>query len=83
MYGYFRSNTFVTKMAITYKLNDQRASFHWDKHNDLWTAKSDDLAGLNLEAKSFETMISMLNQQCPELTDSVRIFFPDAIKAFA
>ena len=70
-------------MAITYKLNDHRVSFHWDKNSDLWTAKSEDLNGLNLQAKSFNSMLRMLNKQYPELAHSIRIFFPDSVKAIA
>ena len=70
-------------MAITYKLNDHRVSFHRDKSNDLWTAESEDLGGLNLQAKSFNSMLRMLNKQHPELAHSIRIFFPDSVKAVA
>lgn len=70
-------------MAITYKLNDHRASFHWDNICDLWTAKSKDLGGFNLQAKSFNSLLQMLNKQHPELAHSIRIFFPDSVKAVA
>ena len=70
-------------MAITYKLNDHRVSFYWDKNSALWTARSEDLNGLNLQAKSFNSMLRMLNKQHPELAHSIRIFFPDSVKAVA
>jgi hypothetical protein len=70
-------------MAITYKLNDQRVSFHWDINSDLWAAKSEDLSGLNLQAKSFNSLLRKLNKQHPELAHSIRIFFPDSVKAIA
>ncbi len=69
-------------MAITYKLNDHRVSFHWNKESDVWTAKSEDLDNLHLEAKSFNSMLRMLKEHHPELTSSIRIFFPDSYKAF-
>lgn len=70
-------------MAITYKLNDHRVSFYWDKECDLWAAKSDDLDGLNLRAKSFNSMLRMLNKQYLVLAHSIQIFFPDSVKAIA
>jgi len=70
-------------MAITYRLNDHRVSFHWDKNSNLWKAESDDLEGLNLQAKSFNSMLKMLNKQHPELAHSIRIFFPDSVKEIA
>ena len=70
-------------MAITYNLNDHRVSFHWDKEADLWTAQSEDLGNLHLQAKSFNCILRMLNKQHPELTSSIRIFFPDYYKAVA
>ena len=70
-------------MAITYKLNEHRVSFHWDKESDMWTAQSEDLNNLNLEAKSFNGMLKLLRNQHPELATSIRIFFPDSYKAVA
>ena len=70
-------------MAITYTLNDYRVSFHWDKTNELWTAKSTDLGNLHIQSKSFNGMLKMLNNQHPELKSSIRIFFPDSFKAVA
>ncbi|MEJ2114754.1 MAG: DUF1902 domain-containing protein [Gammaproteobacteria bacterium] len=70
-------------MAITYKLNGHRVSFHWDKNSNLWTARSEDLNGLNLQSKSFSSMLKMLNNQQPKLAHSIRIFFPDSVKEVA
>ena len=70
-------------MAITYRLNDHRISFHWDKENDLWKAECEDLNGLHLHAKNFNSMLKMLNKQYPELAHSIGIFFPDSIKEVA
>ena len=70
-------------MAITYKLNNQRVSFHWDKEHAVWIAKSEDLESLNLQAKSFNSMLKMLRNQYPEFSTSIRIFFPDSLKAAA
>jgi hypothetical protein len=67
-------------MAITYKLNDQRVCFHWDKETDLWTVESEDLDNLRLEAKSFNGILQMLTQQHPELVSSIRIFFQTLLK---
>lgn len=50
---------------------------------ELWTAKSEDLNGLNLQAKSFNSMLRELNNQHPELARSIRIFFPDSVKTIA
>lgn len=46
-------------MAITYKLEDQRITFHWDHETDLWTAKSDDIKDLNLETNSFNSILKL------------------------
>ncbi len=70
-------------MAITYKLNDCQVSFHWDKECGHWTAKSEDLDGLNLKAKNFNSILKMLNNQHPELATSIQIFFPGSFKAAA
>ena len=70
-------------MAITYKLNNHRVSFHWNKDNDMWNAQSEDLNNLNLEAKSFNGMLKQLRTLHPELARSIRIFFPDTVKAVA
>ncbi len=66
-------------MAITYNLEDYRVSFHWDQDTDLWHVKSDDIKDLDLEAKSFNTVIKMLSQKHPEFTNAICIFFPDSI----
>lgn len=70
-------------MAITYKLNDHRVSFHWDKKSNMWTAQSEDLNDLRLEAKSFNGMLRLIRNQHPELATSIRIFFPDSYKEVA
>ncbi len=68
-------------MAITYKLEDQRVTFHWDKQTNLWTVKSEDIEDLNLEAKSFNSILKMLKNKHPEFSTSIRVFFPDSVKA--
>lgn len=65
-------------MAITYRLEDQRVTFHWDRDSDIWTAKSDDIESLNLKANSFNSMLYQLKKQHPEFSNSIRIFFPDS-----
>ena len=67
-------------MAITYRLDDQRVTFHWDKEADTWTAKSEDIEDLNIEAKSFNSILKMLKRKHPEFSTSIRIFFPDSVK---
>ena len=61
-------------MAIIYRLENQRVAFHWDRDNDIWTAKSDDVKGLNLQASSFNSMLYQLKKQHPEFANSIRIF---------
>lgn len=68
-------------MAITYKLEDQRVTFHWDKQTNLWTVQSEDIEDLNLEAKSFNSILKMLKSKHPEFSTSIRVFFPDSVKA--
>ena len=68
-------------MAITYKLEDQRVTFHWDKQTNLWTVKSEDIEDLNLEAKSFNSILKMLKNKHPEFSTSIRVFFPDSVRA--
>ena len=68
-------------MAITYKLEDQRVTFHWDHATDLWTAKSEDIEDLDIEAKSFSALLKMLKHKHPEFSKSIRIFFPDLAQA--
>ncbi len=68
-------------MAITYRLENQRVTFHWDHKTDLWTAKSEDIEGLDLQAKSFNSILNLLKIQHPEFSNSLRIFFPDTLKA--
>lgn len=68
-------------MAITYKLEDQRVTFHWDKQTNLWTVNSEDIEDLNLEAKSFNSILKMLKNKHPEFSTSIRVFFPDSAKA--
>ena len=63
-------------MAITYRLDDQRVTFHWDHEKDLWTAKSDDIESLNLQAKSFHSILKLLKKRHPEFSSSIHIFFP-------
>lgn len=67
-------------MAITYQLEDQRITFHWDRNTDRWTAISDDVKDLKLEASSFSSVLKMLRNQYPELTNSIRNIFPDIVK---
>ena len=67
-------------MAITYRLEDHRVTFHWDRNTDMWTAISDDIKDLNLEASSFSSVLKLLRNEYPELTNSIRIFFPDIVK---
>ena len=68
-------------MAITYKLENQRVTFHWDKQTNLWTVRSEDIEDLNLEAKSFNSILKMLKSKHPEFGTSIRVFFPDSAKA--
>ena len=70
-------------MAIIYKLSSHQVSFYWDKDSALWTAKSEDLNIKNIKAKSFNSMLKMLRNQYPEFSTSIRIFFPDSLKAAA
>ena len=70
-------------MAITYKLNDHQVNFHWDKRSNLWTAKNEALDGLNLRAKSFDSILRMLNNQHSKLAHSIRIFFSDSVETAA
>ncbi len=67
-------------MAITYRLEDQRITFYWDQETHLWTAKSDDIEGLNIQAKSFSTILKWLKKQHPEFPNSTHIFFPAMLK---
>ncbi len=68
-------------MAITYKLENQRVTFNWDRQANLWTVKSDDIEDLNLEAKSFNSILKMLKNKHPEFSTSIRVFFPDSANA--
>lgn len=66
-------------MAITYRFEDKRVTFNWNRNTDMWTAISRDIKDLKLEARSFSTVLKMLRIQHPEVTNCIRIFFPDML----
>ena len=70
-------------MAITCRMDDRRVTLHWNKEAHIWTAKSEDIEDLNLEAESFNSILNMLKREHPEFSTSIRIFFPDSAKISA
>ena len=49
--------------------NEYRVSFSWDNEASVWIATSEDVHGLILEHKSFDTLMDKVRLAVPELLE--------------